>query len=143
MKEKITINELQEFLADFEENSETQILEEGKEKDEIIAIAKARGINLKKNRDLSGFKNIYAFANKANKNKVRLPKEKLLKALPTLVGKPIDIDHHRGHVVGHYIDYRYREKDDAVISYGVFYKSHFGDEWGEAKKLFKSKSSIY
>ena len=139
MKEKIASTELQDFLKDFEQESNIQILEEGKEKNEILAIAEARGYPLKGSKDLSGFKTIYTFANKANKNRARLPKAKLLKALPTLIGKPVNIDHIRSQVVGHYIDYRYRQKEDMVIAYGVFYKSNFGKLWDEAKKLFKSK----
>ena len=139
MNEKITNREILEFLEDFIDSSEILILEEGKEKDEIIAIAQAKGINLKDNKDLAGFKTIYTFADKANSNKARLPKEKLLKALPTMIGKPVDIDHQRRYVVGHYIDYRYKVKEDMVIAYGVFYKSCFQDEWEEAKRLFKDK----
>jgi len=139
MEKKITNLEIQDFLSDFEANSETQILEEGKEKNDLIAIAKVKGINLKNNKDLAGFKTIYTFANKANKNQARLPKEVLLKALPTMIGKPVNIDHQRRYVVGHYIDYRYKAKEDMVIAYGVFYKSNFGEEWEETRKLFKTK----
>lgn len=139
MGNKITNLQVEEFLRSFEVDSETYILEEGAKKNEIIEIAKARGINLKNNRDLAGFKTIYTFANKANENKARLPKDILLKALPSMVGKPIDIDHNRRYVIGAYLDYRYKKKEDMVIAYGVFYKSNFGEEWEEAKKLFKAK----
>jgi len=139
MGERITNVDIINFLKDFEKESVTEILEEGKEKDEIVKIAQARGINLKNNKDLAGFKTIYTFADKANKNNARLPKGKLLRALPTLVGKPVDIDHNRRYVVGHYIDYRYRQKENMVVAYGVFYKSNFGEEWEKAKKLFKAK----
>jgi len=125
------------FLNDYLKNSKTVILEQSKESDEIFKIAKARGYMLKDSKDLAGFKTIYTFANKANRNKDRLPKKKLLKALPTLIGKPVDIDHDRNKVIGHYIDYRYLEKEDMVVAYGVFYKSNFDKEWEEAKKLFK------
>jgi hypothetical protein len=136
--QRLTNTQVQEFLKDWEENSSTEILEEGK-KNEIIQIAKAKGIDLRKNKDLAGFKTIYTFANKANKNRARLPKEVLLKALPTMIGKPVDIDHNRRYVIGHYIDYRYHQKEDMVVAYGVFYKSSFAEEWEEAKKLFKEK----
>ncbi len=135
--ERITNIQIQEFLKDFEENSITKILEEGKETQDIIAIAKAKEINLKNNKDLSGFKTIYAFANIPNKNNARLPKKILLKALPSMIGKPVDIDHQRHYVIGHYIDYRYIAKEDMVVAYGVFYKSNFGEEWEEARNLFK------
>lgn len=137
--DRLTNVQVKEFLTDFAKYSETYILEEGKEKNEIEQIAKAKGIQLKNNRDLAGFKTIYTFADKANKNRARLPKTKLLKALPGMIGKPVDIDHDRKYVVGHYIDYRYIAKDDMVVAYGVFYKSNFGKEWEEAKKLFKEK----
>ena len=139
VKDTIKLQDVQFFLNDYELFSETEILEEGKEKEDIISIAKAKGINLKDNKDLAGFRTIYIFANKANKNRTRVPKEKLLKRLPTIIGKPIDIDHIRKYVVGHYIDYRYKEKEDMVIAYGVFYKSNFGTEWEQAKKLFANK----
>lgn len=139
MGKKITTQDIQEFLQDSEQNSELVILEEGKELDELLAVAKARRLNLKKNTDLAVFKNIYAFADKANNNNVRLNKATLLKALPTIIDKPVNIDHERQYVVGHYIDYRYRVKDESVITYGVFYKSNFGKEWEKAKELFKSK----
>jgi hypothetical protein len=93
--EKITNIQIQEFLQDFEATSELYLLDEGKEKNELVAIAKTKGINLRDNKDLAGFKTIYTFANKANANKARLPKEVLLKALPTMIGKPVDIDHNR------------------------------------------------
>jgi len=138
MSDKLTSASIQEFLQDYLTNSETSILEEGKEKDDILEVAEARGYNLKGNSDLAGFKTIFTFADKANKNKARLPKEKLLKALPGMIGKPVDIDHIRNYVVGHYIDYRYKVAEDMVIAYGVFYKSNFGDEWDTAQKLFKA-----
>ena len=138
MSDKLTTASVQEFLKDFLTYSETQILEEGKEKDDILEVAQARGYNLKDNPDLAGFKTIFTFANKANQNRARLPKEKLLKALPGMIGKPVDIDHNRDLVVGHYIDYRYKVAEDMVVAYGVFYKSNFGDEWATAQKLFKA-----
>jgi hypothetical protein len=138
MSERITNTEIKAFLRDFALYSETEILEEGKEKNEVIAIAKTKDIDLQNNRDLAGFKTIYTFADIANKNRARLPKKALLKALPTMIGKPVDIDHNRRYVVGHYIDYRYKQKEDMVIAYGVFYKSNFGEEWEKIKGLFKA-----
>ena len=137
MNEKITNLEVAEFLKDHLMNSETVILEEGKETNDFLDVAKARGYILKDSKDLAGFKTIFTFANKANLNKARLPKELLLKALPGIIGKPVDIDHNRIYVVGHYIDYRYIVAKDMVVAYGVFYKSNFGEEWAKALQLFK------
>ncbi len=140
MENMITNVQLQEFLQDFQERSETIILEDGKEKNEIIAIAKAKGILLKGSIDLAGFKTVYAFTDRPNLNGAILPKAHLLKALPTLVGKPIDIDHNRRYVVGFYIDYRYVAKKSMVIAYGIFFKNSFATEWKEVAKRFKEKT---
>ena len=140
MQTNITNLELEFFLEDFRENSETIILEEGsKERDEIIAIAKAKGIILKNSRSLAGFKNIYTLADKVNKNGAILPRQKLLKALPTLVGKPIDVDHLRKYVIGFYIDYRFKERENLVVAYGILFKDNFKNEWDKVKALFKAK----
>lgn len=128
--------EVQVFLQDFKNNSKVFILEEGAEKDEIFEIAEARGINLKNSKDLVGFKTIYCQADSANRNGAILPEKELMKALPTCIGKPVDIDHNRAYVVGGILDHRYIAKTKEVIIYGVFYKSNFAEEWEEATKLF-------
>ena len=138
MSHRLTNMGITDWLEDFSKNSKTTIIESGRAKEEIIAIAEAKGINLKHNSDLAGFKTVYTFANKANGNRTRVPKKLLLKALPTIVGKPVNIDHIRNYVVGYYIDYRYNIKEDKVIAYGIFFKSNFGHEWEEAKSLLKS-----
>lgn len=136
--DKILSTSVKEFLSDFLANSETYILEEGKEQNDILAVAEARGYNLKNRKSLAGFKTIYTFADRANINKARLPKDILLKVLPEIIGTPVDIDHVREFVVGHYIDYRYIASEDKIIAYGVFYKSNFADKWKEAQRLFKA-----
>ncbi len=135
----ITNLEAQEFLKDFEIRSETCILEEGKEKSELETVAEARGMKIKGSRDLAVFKTIYAFTDKANSNGAILPKKDLLRVLPQIIGKPVNVNHNRRFVVGHYIDYKYKQKDNKVIAYGVFYKSNFGDEWTRAKELLRKK----
>jgi predicted RNA-binding Zn-ribbon protein involved in translation (DUF1610 family) len=138
--EKIMTNfEVQDFLKAFEVDSETFILEEGKEKSELEKVAEARGMKIKGSRDLAIFKTIYAFTDKANANGAILPRKDLLRVLPQIIGKPININHNRRFIVGHYIDYKYRQKDHQVIAYGVFYKSAFMKEWTEAQALFKKK----
>lgn len=140
MEKKLTNLEVQEFLTDFEANSETVILEEGsKEKDELEKIAEARGIKIKGSRDLAVLKTIYAFTNQANANGAILPKKELLRVLPQIVGKPVNINHSRRDVVGSYIDYRYKQKEDKVIAYQTFFKSNFPEEFEKAQKLLKKK----
>jgi len=129
---------IEKFLNDYTENSETILLEEGKEKTELEKIAKARGMDIK-SRDLGFFKTIYAFTDEPNANGAILPKKGLLKVLPQIVGKPININHNREAVVGHYIDFRYRQKSNEAVAYGVYYKSYYEDLWQKAQKLFKKK----
>lgn len=119
------------FLKSYETNTEVEIFEASNESKKLITIAKARGINLKKNTDLAGFKAIYAFADKANENGDILPEKPLLKGLPTIIGKPVNLRHDRAYVVGHILDYAYQQKEKKVVVYGVFYKSAFQDEWKE------------
>ena len=136
--EKLNSIQVQDFLTDFESTSTLTLLEEGgKEENELFQIAEARGILLKGSRDLAGFKTVYTFADKANGNKARLPKKVLLRALPGIVGKPVDIDHNRARVIGYYIDYKYIVKDESVVAYGIIFKSNFANEWKECQRLFR------
>lgn len=140
-REDIIINsaELDNWLIDFERNSEVQFLEDAKEKNDLIEIAKAKGILVEGSIDLGIFKAVYIFPDEANGNKTRVPKEELLRKLPTLIGKPIDIDHIRRYAVGYYIDFRYIEKENKVIAYGIIFKKSFEKEWEKILKLFKEK----
>ena len=127
------------FLRNFEANSTFEIIEGAKEKNEIIKIAKAKGIDLKKNQDISGFKCVYAWADRKNANNDFLPEKALLKALPTIIGKPVNLRHDRRYVVGHILDYRYQQNTKKVIAFGIVYKSCFGEEWNTLKKDFADK----
>ncbi len=127
--------EVQEFLKDFEISSEISFLVEGREKAELEKVAEARGMSIKNSRDLAIFKTIYAFTDKSNSNGAILPKKELLKVLPQIIGKPVNINHDRQIVVGHYIDYKFVKKSNKVMAYGVFYKSYFPDEFKQAKTL--------
>lgn len=137
MADKLTKQNLEEFLNDHLQFSKTEILEEGKEKEDLYKIAEAKGIKVKGSMDLAIFKNIYAFADEANKNRVRLPEKQLLKALPTIVGKPINFEHNRKNVCGFYIDYSYKQKNKEAVTYGIFFKSNFAEEYEDMKEAFK------
>ncbi len=139
MLEKINSVQMETFLKSFENQATVEIIEGVKQKDEIIKIAQAKGIDLKKNKDVAGFKCIYAFADRPNENLDYLPEKPLLKALPSIIGKPVNLRHDRRFVVGHILDYKYRQKEKQVIAYGVIYKSCFKDEWKALKKDFTDK----
>ena len=138
MDKFITNTQVEQFFEDYTANSETILLEEGKEKTELEKIVKARGMDIK-SRDLGFFKTIYAFTDEPNANGAILPKNELVKVLPQIVGKPININHDRERVVGHYIDFRYRQKESQAVAYGVYYKTYYEDLWEKAKSLFKKK----
>ena len=61
MKERLTNTTLREFLTDFENRSETIILEEGKEKSDLQKIAEARGIQIKNSKDLVSISQNYEY----------------------------------------------------------------------------------
>lgn len=132
-------NELIDFLQDFEQGLEISFLEESKEQNELFAIAKAKGILAEGSRDLAVFKGVYTFADKPDGNKKRIPKQELLRKLPTLIGKAVTVEHIRRFVIGYIIDYRYIEKEDKVIVYGIIFKQIFAKEWEKAVKLLKEK----
>lgn len=139
MSEILTSAQVGKFLQDFEQYASVEILEGAKEKDEIIKIAKAKGIDLKDNVDLLGFKCIYAFADRKNANGDYLPEKALLKALPSMISKPVNLRHDRRFIIGHLLDYRYQAKEKKVIAYGVMYKSCFSEEAKALKKDFADK----
>lgn len=138
--EVITNKQVKEFLQDYQENAEIEILEAGsKEETDLLEIAKKKGYNLKDNTDLGGIKCIYAFTDKPNKNGAILPEKPFLKALPSIIGKPINIGHNRKMIIGHIIDYSYQQKTKKAITYGVVYKDVFEEEWEQAQKDLKAK----
>lgn len=133
LKKSIHINDVKEFLNDVKVNTKIELLEEAN-LEEVIRIAKEKGINLADNTDLAGFKTVYALTDVPNSNKCILPKEAVEASLDTLIGKPVDIDHERRYVVGHYIDKKL--EGNQIVAYGIFYKSNFSEEWEEARELF-------
>ena len=139
MSEILTSLQVGEFLKSFEDNVSVEIIEGAKEKEEIIKIAKAKGIDLKRNKDILGFKCIYAFADRPNANLDYLPEKALLKALPSIIGKPVNLRHDRRYVVGHILDYRYQQKEKQVMAFGIMYQSCFTDETKVLKKDFADK----
>lgn len=130
--------DIEYFIEDFEKSSQIELVE-GREKSELEKIAEARGMKIKGSLDLAMFKTIYGFTDRPNKNGAILPQKELLKVLPQIIGKPISVNHNRRFVVGHYVDYKYIQKSNQIIAYGVFYKNSFQEEWEKAKQLFKKK----
>lgn len=129
---KIKSEELDGFLRELTLSSEFRMLDVASDKDELIQIAK-KGNLAWPSPDIAIFKSKYAFTDKKNLNGCRLPKEEVAKSLGTLTHKPIDIDHLRKSVIGHYL---YAELiDDTVYAYGALYKDNFKEEFSEIQDL--------
>jgi len=129
--------ELGKFLKHFESNATVEILEEGKQKNELMDIAKKRGILAKGSTDLGILKTIYAYVDTVNENSAILPKKEMLEILPQMIGKPINRNHLRDQIRGVIIDYEFVNSKNMIIAYASFFKSIFEDEWKEALKLQK------
>ncbi|KKK79981.1 hypothetical protein LCGC14_2828050, partial [marine sediment metagenome] len=132
--------DVENFLGDFKSRSETLILEEGKEKNELIESARKRGIIISKNdRDLGVIKTIYCFTSIANSNGARLPKDEFIKIFPQIVGRPMDYGHDRELILGFYIDYKFILKDEKAIAYAIFFKGNYPKLWKKVLKFQKAK----
>lgn len=118
-------NRVKLLFEDMSLCSDYQLLEWGKDTDELKEIAIKRGITVP-SKDLSIFKCKYAMVDQANKNKCTLPRKEVKKALKTLVGKAIDKDHFRQSTIGYWLDSEL--VDDEIIAYGAFWKSNFPEE---------------
>jgi len=138
MSDVLTRSETVSFLKETQKNSQLQLLEGGKEKDELIKAAAKRGIlNVDKSRDLGVIKTIYAFTDTPNDNGDILPEKEFKKKFPGIVGKLMNVGHSRQFIVGYYIDYKYIVKENKAIAYAIFFKSAFPKLWEKAKKFLK------
>lgn len=129
-------NRVRIYFKDLTEDSDYSFLEESKDKSELQEIAKRRGLKLP-SKDLAVFKCVYALCDKPNLNGCILPCEEVSKALDTLVGKPVDIDHSREKTIGHWIDKK--QDKGKIIAYGTIWKDIYKLEYEEAQKLMGSK----
>lgn len=133
----LTKTQLNKLLTQFKEKGETVILEEGKEKSELINAAEKRGILIKGSRDLGVLKTIFCFCDEPNENNDLVPSKEFLKIFPQVIGKPMDYNHEREIILGFYVDYKYILKNKKAITYAVFFKSNYPKLWKKAKKLQK------
>lgn len=128
-----TKEKLNSFLKELSYGMVYEVLEEGKNNDELEKVAKRHKLKLPA-KDLAVFKGIYAFVDKENLNGCTLPKEEVEKALDTLNGKSVDFDHLRKKIVGYWLEGSI-EKSGQIIAYGVFFKGSLQDEYEELKSL--------
>ena len=122
------------LFEDMSFHTSYESFEAGKSNDELEKVAKKRGV-VYPCKDISIFKGKYAFTDEVNANGCILPKEEVEKALDTLVGKSVDIDHYRRSAVGFWLDSYL--KGDTIISYAAFWKGSFGEEYDEFQNKMK------
>lgn len=124
---------LSEALLDIARTSKTSFIEVAEDK-ELIAAAQKLGIVLP-SPDLAVFKTVYCEIDKVNRNGVVLERAAVEKALPTLIGKQINWEHHGAYnVCGYIIDANINE--DKVEIIGAIFKSLFPEEFSFVKDKF-------
>jgi len=134
------MNRVKLFFEDLTFSTRYDFLEVGKDDDEISRIAKKHNL-VYPCRDIAIFKGRYAVVDKENRNHCTLPKEEVEKALNTLTGKPVDIDHVRRKAIGYWLEGHL--EDDEIISYGAYWKNAFSDEYeGMKEKMKEGKVKI-
>lgn len=127
-------NRVKLFLEEMSIHSDYELLDYGKNKNEMDEIAKKRGLKLP-SKDVAMFKCKYAFVDETNLNGCSLPKKEVEKALDSLNLKAVDKDHFRQSAVGMWLDAKLVNND--IVAYGGFWKSNFPEEYEEVKKRMK------
>ena len=132
--------EVQDFLGDFSQRLEISFDLEESKKQELIEVAKNKGILLDNSKDLGIFRGTYEVLDVPNGNgKILESTQEVIRKLPRLIGRPINIGHVRRMVVGFMCDFKYIEKEKRIDIFGIFFKSCFQEEWDKLVKLFKEK----
>lgn len=128
-------NQIEKFLSDMSYNASFRMLDFGnsKDKEKLLEVAEANGLVMP-SQDLAIFECLYAFTDRQNKNGCTLPKAEVEKALKTLKGKSIDLDHFRKSVVGHWLEGKL--DGDKIIAYGAIFKGSFHEDFDVIKELF-------
>ena len=121
------------FLQDLTYNAAFRILDEAKDKNELLEVAKANGLVLPA-QDIAVFKCTYAYTDRQNLNGCTLPKADVEKALGTLNGKSVDIDHQRKTVIGYWLEGRIDKNE--IIAYGAIWKDNFAEDYKLIKEMF-------
>ncbi len=102
----------------------------------LFDIARKRGIVLP-SPHLAIFKTVYAKIEEANLNGVRLARQAVLDALPTLIGKQVNLNHFRkGFIVGHIIDAELN-LDDQIEATFVYYKDIYIEDFDRSIAQFQ------
>jgi len=103
--------------------------------EELIDLAKSRGIILPSD-NLGAFKTVYARLEDSNRNGVRLATDAVEKALQSLIGAQVNINHWRENwTVGSIFWAKINENDEIEIAF-TFFKDVYPSEYELAMELF-------
>lgn len=103
---------------------------------ELFKVAQNRGIQLP-SPHLAIFKTVYAKIEEANRNDVRLEKSAVHEAMPTLIGKQVNLNHWRkGFICGHIIDANINAQEEIEVTF-IFYKDVYIEDFDRAVDQFK------
>ena len=106
--------------------------------EELKKLAKKKGIVLPSDH-LGAFKTVYARIEDANRNNVRLSREAVKKALPSLIGSQVNINHWRENwTVGSIFWAKVNDNDEIEIAF-TFFKDVYKKEFEIATALFEKE----
>jgi DNA-directed RNA polymerase subunit RPC12/RpoP len=135
LKEIIMTKKQRILFSDLTFGSKNVILEDAEITSELTEIAAKRGIVLP-TPDIKLFKTVFAMADEENLNGCTLPYEEVSKALSTLVGKAVDLEHYRKETVGTWLDAKM--EGNVIVAYGTLWASNYEEEATEILEDFKS-----
>lgn len=108
----------------------------GADSEELIKLAKKKGIVLPSDH-LGAFKTVYARIGDANRNGVRLSREAVEKALPSLIGSQVNINHWRQNwTCGSIFWAKINDNDEIEVGFS-FFKDIYKKEFDIASALFE------
>ena len=123
------------LFSDLTFGSVNTVLEDAEISGEVAIVAAKAGIVLP-SPDIKVFKTLFAIADEENLNGCTMPYEEVSKALKTLVGKAVDLEHYRKETVGTWLDARLEGNN--IIAYGTLWVENYAEEATELLEDFAS-----
>ena len=123
------------LFSDLTFGSVNTVLEDAEISGEVAIVAAKAGIVLP-SPDIKVFKTLFAIADEENLNGCTMPYEEVSKALKTLVGKAVDLEHYRKETVGTWLDARL--EGNKIIAYGTLWVENYAEEATEILEDFAS-----
>jgi len=121
------------LFSDLTFGSKSTILEEAEISSEITEVMAKAGI-VYPTPDIKVFKTIFAIADEENLNGCTMPYDEVQKALKTLVGKAVDLEHYRKETVGTWLDAKL--VGNVIMAYGTLWVSNYEEEATEILEDF-------